>query len=502
VLLFLIAYPLALSSQDIAVAAAPNPSADSSKGVKKVISVVAKSGGVQLSGNQRFSRRDRVRIIVHYANPFVFSSSSQFDAAGVPPTGLTDVGTIIQPGSGAPKPAAPRVDTITKGGGGQPAPPAGGAGGRGGSGGRGGAAGGAGGLSVETACTIPPGTDLGSLRSTILNQNARTISLTTALAPVGANIVSFRGALRADTTTLKAPDASASSVFAAASHVLAAALAVRVAWQASRPDSVHALWDAAERQAPNAISAASVLAAFPEACAQDRALAVEAATVEAQRKRIEPYVSGAGGDFAVADSVAGAISGVLARSDAFWTAFDVGPFDSATVVTVSVTQTKAGQKAESYKSAPVKFGDAAWFAVSTGFGLWFIGNNTYAIQTVPDTGGKSKGIVQSTVRSSFRSPTIIFGHARLWEFANSSLLGTFGTSTSFDNSTDAWRFLGLSLGVLDERALISVGAVFGNEQRLAKGVNVGDVLPTGVQNIPTVTERVVQLGFALTLRLK
>jgi hypothetical protein len=168
-----------------------------------------------------------------------------------------------------------------------------------------------------------------------------------------------------------------------------------------------------------------------------------------------------------------ALARVLGRPDAFDALREFGPFDEPTDVSVHVRRRPIGGESSTLAEVKLNFGGSARFAYSTGAVMATLDRDTYArVDGVQD--GAARAFVGYEERAATRTRFLAMAHARLFDLDHeASLFATLGRVLDTENEL----LVGLSVGLAENRFLLTVGAYRGPRDVLETGFAVGQALP-------------------------
>lgn len=194
-----------------------------------------------------------------------------------------------------------------------------------------------------------------------------------------------------------------------------------------------------------------------------------------------------------------ALARVLARPDAFETQREFGPYDEPTDVVFSVQRRPIGGAASALAQVKLNFGGRARFAYSTGPVVSTLDRDTFArVDGVLD--GAARAFVGYKERASTRARFLALAHARFADLGNeASLFATIGRVLDTENEL----LVGLSLGLAENRFLVTVGAYRGPRDVLENGFTVGQALPAAfTAEVPVRKQFEWSLAAGVSVRVK
>lgn len=436
-------------SMAVPAVAAPLPACGAGSQTAQIV-VDARDGS--FDGVLRYRKRDRARVCVTNMNPFVFEYDLEGQVHAVAEPALADINALLVPGA----PASPKAAA-------SPSPAKEGSVTR---------------ASVSDKTPTPPDPcaatlaalhgqtrALDTLVSTVKEQIAST---NTSLAPLTsawqtARLALFEGGAQTTPDLRKAAEAARDALDK----------------PATEPVTEHQLDAIAER-------AVELRAELRELVDEATCASRDPRFVEDARRQIEETLGGflpaarearraQHQTLARVQELRDALGRVLARPDAFETQRTFGPYSQPTDVTVSVRRKPlGGSAATDLAEVRLNFGGQARFAYSTGPFVSPLDNDTFGrVDGLLD--GAPRAFVGYKERASTRTRLLALAHARLVDLGDdASLFVTLGRVLDTENEL----LLGVSLGVAENRFLITVGAYRGPRDVLESGFEPGQVLPT------------------------
>jgi len=219
------------------------------------------------------------------------------------------------------------------------------------------------------------------------------------------------------------------------------------------------------------------------------------------------------------DEVRTGIEKVAADGSAFVDASEIGDYDSPTNVTVTLTRTDLLSKSEkTLLTRPINFGGGQLFTIGIGAAASSLPRTQFQrIQGFArnrdgsltlDTAGQPVfgNIVGTEEVSGSRITPMLTLHGRLIDSAMATGVSvglTFGITAKTDNKgTNVEYLIGPSLGLIDDRMFLTIGAYGGRTQSLDGNFYVGAPLPDKLTELPIRRDLHWRVGFALTLKAK
>jgi hypothetical protein len=191
----------------------------------------------------------------------------------------------------------------------------------------------------------------------------------------------------------------------------------------------------------------------------------------------------------------------------------VGPFDESTGVVITVNRKELKPDATFARiGPPVKFsfGGPALFTLSGGLAGSSIDRVQYQRVQGSETNADGELVATTVVgekeNSSSRITPLLMLHGRLYDrpaMLPVSVQFSVGVSAKADNlGVDVEYLVGPSIGLLDNKLFLTVGAYGGRVQNLEGGFEVGEKVPADVAEIPVRKDLRWALGFAVTYKLR
>jgi hypothetical protein len=185
---------------------------------------------------------------------------------------------------------------------------------------------------------------------------------------------------------------------------------------------------------------------------------------------------------------------------AFW----VGDFDNPTYVDVVVrtaprplTDTK-DTLWRTERSPRLHFGDRRQFSVLGGlsFGVDKVPQSFQEVRTAEDPASRRIQVSEETVPLA----PMLYASAALLRRWGASVNAVGGVGPSFTESIKAVLFFGLGFGVEDDRVFLLFGGLSAPRTRLAGGYDEGDILPDSQESIPVITDRKLKFALGVAIR--
>lgn len=486
-----------------------------------VVRIDMRGGAPDVNGPLRFARQKRVIVVIENKNPFLFRYDVKVNAVGVPSQDASTASAFLN-GTGLFGKAKEDEKEDEK-------------------------------VAARDSLTLPPVKELITLRPPTRSGACATpvnAAEERRIATEVDRLVQESAALearidRADTLlieldhehanatpVLRDPNAEAVQLIRAGSVLRDAAVgARREAWSAGRMPVLMAA--SLRDRAVKAVADARRLTSQDSDCTRQAALLIRAGnaldSVDAQTPRATDLTD----RLRRLDEMIVAFSLILESPRSFWEDRRLGPYDSATVVTISLARTnvtlpKDAQKAEPFGEERLQFGQPRALALALGPGL--LGGfprRTFArVQRVTPVTAADQGddgeegetelaltpVAGVDRESHVRVPPMVLLHLRLhdgalgsgnrrwWEHSLHLTLGTnFGTDVL--DGVREW-LPGLSLGLRDERMFVTVGPFIGPKRSLSGGLHVGEEIPESLAELPTKVETKVGWGIAFSYRVQ
>jgi hypothetical protein len=192
---------------------------------------------------------------------------------------------------------------------------------------------------------------------------------------------------------------------------------------------------------------------------------------------------------------------------------NVGPFDESNDVLITVKRKELKPDATlAVVGSPVKFsfGGPALFTLAGGLAGSSIDRVQYqrvqGFETNADKELVATTVVGEKEDSSSRVTPLLILHGRLYDrpaMLPVSVQFSVGVSAKADNvGVDVEYLVGPSIGLLDNKLFITIGAYGGRVQTLEGGFEVGDKVPADIAEIPVQKDLRWALGFAATYKLR
>jgi hypothetical protein len=184
----------------------------------------------------------------------------------------------------------------------------------------------------------------------------------------------------------------------------------------------------------------------------------------------------------------------------FW----VGDFDNPTYVDVVVrtaprplTDTR-DTLWRTERSPRLHFGDRRRFSVLGGlsFGVDKVPQSFQEVRTAEDPVSRRIQVREETVPLA----PMLFASAALLRRWGASVNAVGGVGPSFTESIKAVLFFGLGFGVADDRVFLLLGGLSAPRTRLTGGYDEGDILPDTQESIPVITDRKLKFALGVAIR--
>jgi hypothetical protein len=152
---------------------------------------------------------------------------------------------------------------------------------------------------------------------------------------------------------------------------------------------------------------------------------------------------------------------------------------------------------------PWTFGRPRW-VVSGGVSIGILSKQEFQ-RTMTVSNGTPETVVGQKSDSAFRISPMLFGHTLLAYSRHDAdaWYATLGVTSNSDNQGTVPEFLvGISRSLAQQRFFITGGAYIGQQQKLAGGLTVGEVLPsTFTGDIPVTKSYHASFGFGFSYRI-
>lgn len=445
-------------------------------GVGRVI-IDARNG--RITGQRRFARTQVAEIVIVNKNPFRYTYTVDVEEEAVPEAGLTAFLELITLPGMTEEPEAP--DT---------------------------------GAAAADANKCP---NIAALEPTHRRLSSDRDAVASAIEAAASILKAEAAAYEEDRRRLEAPSADCKTLVtvaeAAQTRIAASIAKVDIAALTKRVDELQAAAKAQMQMIQTYRSSNPNCPVESTGALMDRAELLSEGVPAAMRENIGKLQK-------TRDALAGALARirtVLGQGSTAFTHFiSAGDYDEATTVTATLTRKDAliaDAEDEPVATTRLRFGGPAWFSLAGGVAGSTIDRLTYQrIQGLPvNADGSPAGTELTTVigegeASSSRVTPLLMLHGRLMDSAARwpvSVQMSVGLSAKADNvGTDVEYLVGPSIGLLDNKLFITVGAYGGRVQSLQGNLHVGAEVPAELAEIPVRKDLVWQLGFGVTYKIK